>query len=174
MSDKNSFIANVVRNNGSTVTITLPAFGSYDISAQETIEATVPAAALGSTTIALVATPTFNILKVPVASQVVITGAGSDFSTDGSTNLTVQVQDPVGDLVTTDSTTQITFSPTLSGTISAVVTGSGDSSYGVVGGAETVTVAGGIATVTLVDTVMETFVISRILSARQILIPYPI
>ncbi len=90
-------------------------------------------------------------------AQVAITGAGADFTTDGNTNLTIQVQDAAGNLVTTDNATQITFSPTLSGTISGVVTGTGDASYGVVGGAETVTVAGGIATVTLVDTVAETF-----------------
>jgi len=97
------------------------------------------------------------IVSVGAPAQVAITGAGSDFTVDGSTNLTVEVQDAAGNLITTDNATQITFSPTLNGTISAVVTGSGDGSYGVVSGAETVTVAGGVATVTLVDTVVETF-----------------
>ncbi|MDA2912045.1 hypothetical protein MYX04_14090, partial [Nitrospiraceae bacterium AH_259_D15_M11_P09] len=97
------------------------------------------------------------IVSLGPATQVVITGPGADFATDGSTTLTVQVQAANSNLVTTDSTTTITFDPTLSGTISAVGTGTGDLSYGVVGGAETVTVAGGIATVTLTDTVVETF-----------------
>jgi len=96
-------------------------------------------------------------ITVGGATQVVITVPGSDFSAGGNTNLTVQIHDAGGNLVPTDSTTAVTFDPTLSGTISAVVTGSGDGSYGVVGGAETVTVAGGVATVTLADTVTETF-----------------
>jgi subtilisin family serine protease len=91
------------------------------------------------------------------ATQVVLTGAGADFPVDGSTQLTVQVQDAGGNLVTTDNTTQITFAPTLSGTVTAVDVGTGDASYGVPGDAETVTVAGGVATITLGDLVVETF-----------------
>ncbi len=52
------------------------------------------------------------IVSVGAPAQVVMTGPGSDFTTDGSTNLTVQVQDANNNLETTDNTTQITFSPT--------------------------------------------------------------
>jgi hypothetical protein len=91
------------------------------------------------------------------ASQAMITATGSDFPVGGSTTVTVQVQDTNGNLVNTDNTTQITFRPTLYGTISGVVAGTGDGSYGIVGRAETVTVTGGVATVTLTDLVAETF-----------------
>lgn len=53
-------VAGVVRTSDTVVTITLDAFASYDITAQETITATVPASALaigGS----VVATPTFTV-----------------------------------------------------------------------------------------------------------------
>jgi subtilisin family serine protease len=91
------------------------------------------------------------------ATQVVLTQPGADFAVSGSTTLTVQVQDAGGNLVTSDSSTQITFAPTGSARITAVNAGSGDGSYGVPGGAETVTVAGGVATITLQDLVIETF-----------------
>ena len=91
------------------------------------------------------------------ATDVVLTAPGADFTADNSTNLTVQVRDVFGNVVTSDNTTNVTFSPTLSGTISAVVTGNGDGVYNVVGGAEIVTVVAGVATVTLKDTVAETF-----------------
>jgi len=91
------------------------------------------------------------------ASQVVLTGAGSNFITGATTSLTVQVQDSFGNVRTTDSATQITFSPTASGRVTAVGTGTGDGSYNVAGGAEIVTVAGGVATVTIGDAVSETF-----------------
>lgn len=50
----------VVRTNNTTVTITLPAWGSYDITATESITGTVPASALTGAE-ALVATPTMTI-----------------------------------------------------------------------------------------------------------------
>ncbi len=43
------------------VTITLPAFVSYDITATETITVTVPATALVQSGSALVASPTFDV-----------------------------------------------------------------------------------------------------------------
>lgn len=91
------------------------------------------------------------------ASQLALTGAGSNFITGGTTTLIIQVQDSLGNLRNTDSATQVTFAPTNSGRITAVTTGTGDGSYGVAGGAETVTVAGGVATVTVGDAVSETF-----------------
>jgi len=54
-------VGNVVRTSATVVTITLPAFGSYNITANETIESTIPATALVTFSSALVATPTFNV-----------------------------------------------------------------------------------------------------------------
>jgi uncharacterized repeat protein (TIGR01451 family) len=53
--------ANVVRTSDTVVTITLPAFGGYDITAAETITATVPASALVQSGVDIVAAPTFNV-----------------------------------------------------------------------------------------------------------------
>lgn len=88
--------------------------------------------------------------NVGAATQVVITSAAPDTTAGGTSSLTVQVQDANGNLVT-GATTQITFSPTLGGTITGVTTGSGDGSYGVAAGTETITVSGGIATITLTN-----------------------
>ncbi len=54
-------VTDVVRNSATVVTITLPAFASYDITATETIEATIPALALVQSGSPLVATPTFGV-----------------------------------------------------------------------------------------------------------------
>ncbi|MCH7875240.1 MAG: hypothetical protein IH965_08105 [Gemmatimonadetes bacterium] len=51
----------VVRTTATVVTITLPAFAGYDITATETITVTVPAAALVQSGSAVVATPTFDV-----------------------------------------------------------------------------------------------------------------
>ena len=104
-------------------------------------------------------------LLAGAATQVVITGPGTDFAAGGSTTLTVQVQDQFGNLISTDNTTAITFDPTLSGTISGVVTGVGDGVYSSTGAAETVTVVGGVAAVTLTDTAVETFEVALTNSA---------
>jgi hypothetical protein len=93
-------------------------------------------------------------------TQVVISVPGSDFAAGADTSLTIEVQDGLGVLDTSDSTTQITFAPSGSGTVTGVTTGTGDASYGVVAGVETVTVAAGIATVTLGDLVAETFTVA--------------
>jgi hypothetical protein len=90
-------------------------------------------------------------------SQVVITLAAVDFAAGGNADLEVETRDAYGNTATTDNATLITFDPTLSGTISGVVTGTGDGGYGAVGGAEDVTVANGVARITLTDTVAETF-----------------
>jgi hypothetical protein len=53
-------LANIVRTSDTVVTITLQAQGDYDITAQETVTATIPASALESAS-AIGATPTFTI-----------------------------------------------------------------------------------------------------------------
>lgn len=53
-------VANVVRTSAQVVTITLPAVGTYVITANETITATVPAAAIQAG-VAVVASPTFVV-----------------------------------------------------------------------------------------------------------------
>ncbi len=57
--------SNVERTADTILTIILPAFTGYDISADETITATVPASALTAAA-QLVATPTFDITFIPV------------------------------------------------------------------------------------------------------------
>ncbi len=56
-------VTGVVRTSDTIVTITLDAFGTYDITATETITATVPATALNRAQ-AVIATPTFTISAV--------------------------------------------------------------------------------------------------------------
>jgi len=63
----------VVRTNDTVCTITLPASASYDITAQETITATIPAAALNISASEVVASPTFEI-DVDVAASCAVTG----------------------------------------------------------------------------------------------------
>jgi len=62
----------VVRSSDTLVTITLSAQATYDITALETIEVTVPATALVPGGSSIVATPTFTVETVP---QVVVTGS---------------------------------------------------------------------------------------------------
>jgi len=65
-------VTDVARTSPTVVTITLPALGSYDITAIETITATIPAAALTAAT-EIIASPTFTVdavasgLSIPVA-----------------------------------------------------------------------------------------------------------
>lgn len=59
----NADVTDVVRTSDTVVTITLEAFGSYDISATETITVTVPASALTGG-VAITATPTFTVIAV--------------------------------------------------------------------------------------------------------------
>ncbi len=54
-------VTDVVRTSNTVVTITLPAFAGYDITAQETITVTVPASSLAQSGVGLVASPTFDI-----------------------------------------------------------------------------------------------------------------
>ncbi len=72
----------VVRTSDTVVTITLVAAGSYDITAQETVEATIPATSLVTSASAVVAIPTFiiNIVGGRIMSSLVghggLAGAG--------------------------------------------------------------------------------------------------
>ena len=60
-------VAGVVRTSATVVTVTLDAFATYDITAQETITVTVPATAL-SGTVAVLATPTFTVSATGAAT----------------------------------------------------------------------------------------------------------
>lgn len=62
-------VTDVVRTSDTVVTITLPAFATYDITAQETITATVPASAL-TLGASAIATPTFTVDAVAVVSSI--------------------------------------------------------------------------------------------------------
>lgn len=61
----------VVRTSDTVVTVTLPAFASYDITADETITATVPAVAVAGVA-PIVATPTFSITAFVVGGVTAI------------------------------------------------------------------------------------------------------
>lgn len=65
----------VVRTSNTVVTITLSAFASYDITATETITATVPAAAL-SGGFSILASPTFTVAAAAAAGGGLIYGQG--------------------------------------------------------------------------------------------------
>ena len=67
----------VTRNSNTKVTITLPAFASYDITADETITVTVPATAVASPG-AITATPTFNIIAASAALTGTVTPAATE------------------------------------------------------------------------------------------------
>ncbi len=69
-------VTDVVRTSNTVVTITLPAFAGYDIAAQETITATVPASALAQSSIAVVGNPTFDVTVLP--GSVALTGTVTD------------------------------------------------------------------------------------------------
>lgn len=54
-------VTTVVRTSNTIVTVTLSAFGSYDITAQETITVTIPTTALVTSVAPVIATPTFTV-----------------------------------------------------------------------------------------------------------------
>lgn len=60
-------VDDVVRTGPTIVTITLPAFSTYSITAQETITATIPATALTGAA-QIVASPTFTVAVVPAVA----------------------------------------------------------------------------------------------------------
>jgi hypothetical protein len=92
-----------------------------------------------------------------VAVSVAIAVPGADFEQGAGTVLTVEVRDGDGMVADGDNTTKITFAPTSGGTITGVTEGTGDGSYGIRSGAETVTVKNGRVTIALNDTTAETF-----------------
>lgn len=57
-------VSAVVRTSNTQVTITLPAFPLYDITALETITETIPASALTTSLVPVVATPSFQVTPV--------------------------------------------------------------------------------------------------------------
>ena len=61
-------VSEVVRTSDTVVTITLLAQAAYDVSAQETITATIPSSALVTSGSPVVASPSFNITIVPYAT----------------------------------------------------------------------------------------------------------
>jgi len=69
-------VTDVVRTSSTVVTVTLPAFAGFDITAQETITATVPATALVQSGSAIVAAPTFDVTVS--AGTVALTGTVTD------------------------------------------------------------------------------------------------
>jgi hypothetical protein len=79
----------VTRTSDTVVTITLPAFGSYAISADETITVTVPASALSCSTSAVVASPTFDVTNAgpssAVSGTITSSAAESDIVSGGKT-----------------------------------------------------------------------------------------
>ena len=81
-------VGNVVRTNATTVTITMPAVPGYNITANETVEATVPASALVTSGIAVIATPTFGItslIESAALSGTVTDDTEQDIRNGGST-----------------------------------------------------------------------------------------
>lgn len=65
----NIAVTDVVRTSDTVVTITLPAIAGYDITATETITATIPTSVLTASESAVVATPTFTIDSVSTSYQ---------------------------------------------------------------------------------------------------------
>jgi hypothetical protein len=89
-----AYVANVVRTSGTVVTVTMSALAGYVITADETITATIPAAAVTSGLV-IVATPTFTITNlsgatvttqsVSAITATTATGNGNVTSDGGST-----------------------------------------------------------------------------------------
>lgn len=69
-------VGTVVRTSDTVATITLPAFGSYDISSAETVTVTVPASAIDSYADPVIGVPTFAITPVAPPTPVVEGGGG--------------------------------------------------------------------------------------------------
>ncbi len=81
-------LGDVVRSSATVVTITLPAVATYDITAPETITATIPAAALVQSGSDVVATPTFPVTVAggtAALTGTVTDDSETDIRTGGST-----------------------------------------------------------------------------------------
>ena len=86
----------VVRTSDTVCTITIGADAQYDISANETITATIPAAALNISASAVVASPTFNITFNPPATAAITgtaDGAASSAIVVGGTTIIITLTD---------------------------------------------------------------------------------
>ena len=87
-------VTDVVRTSNTVVTVTLPTFASYDITATETITATIPATAVTGGN-AIVATPTFDIgtaVAAPDLQQIHYRWRNDDGGeSDSSCNQTKQI-----------------------------------------------------------------------------------
>ena len=73
-------VTDVVRTSSTVVTIALPAFAAFDITATETITATVPASALVESGSAIAAAPTFDVTVS--AGTIALTGTVTDDGED--------------------------------------------------------------------------------------------
>jgi hypothetical protein len=78
-------VDDVVRTSDTVVTITLDAEASYNITAQETITATIPASAMSISALAVTASPTFTI-SVDVPATIAVTGTADGATDDDIVN----------------------------------------------------------------------------------------
>lgn len=141
-----------------SVNAQIQVFGDTDFEPSETVIinlAGVDKAALGTT---LNHTHTITNDDGVTSTKLVVTNSGSNFTAGGNTMITVQVQDALNNVATTDSSTQIILTPT--GSTATLTYGGTCSGCGVAGGVATVTVVNGSATVTVANTKAETFQIS--------------
>lgn len=116
-------VTGVVRTSSTVVTITLDAFGSYDITAQETITATLPATALIDRT-SIVASPTFTVAD---SSGGVAPTVTTDYASNiGATSARFHgsITDDGGDSITQHGFAYSTNS-TLSSSVSTTTLGAG-------------------------------------------------
>ena len=87
----------VVRTSNTVVTVTLPAFATYGITADETIEVTVPATAVTGN--AIVAAPTFNVItrfSAALTSVADTDGEENDADKNFGTGVEMRVQSKAG------------------------------------------------------------------------------
>ena len=87
----------VVRTSNTVVTVTLPAFATYNVTADETIEVTVPATAVTGN--AIVAAPTFNVItrfSAALTSVADTHGEENDADKNFGTGVEMRVQSKAG------------------------------------------------------------------------------
>jgi len=96
-----------------------------------------------------VSTGSFILIPPP---SLVVTETASDFIAGGNTTLTIELQDGLGNPISSDNSTQVTFDPggTIGSTqIDDVLIGTGDASYGIQGAPEVITLSNGQARIVL-------------------------